>query len=297
MNGSDFDTWEEFQTALASLESSALSLGSGILFRGQSNSEWALDTTLERRWPGITVKEYHKRAMNVRLPIQSFTGHEWEPVVDDTVLDLLSSYDSFSLKLSIGEMPAYDYLVYLRHHGFPSPLLDWSRSPFIAAYFAFSHSLTKEASDRIAIFAYIERPLSFKLRGASKAEIYVLGSQVPAHRRHFLQRSEYTVCVRWSQDDWRFAPHDEVLSGGQAMQDIIRKFTSPSSEGIKVLEEFDRYNLNGFSLFGSEESLMETMSLRETIRVRREDRNLIGTLGAEPSAGTAPILNKGDQDG
>src|SRR5579871_975887 len=35
------------------------------------------------------------------------------------------------------QFPGYDYMAYLRHHGFPSPLLDWTRSPYVAAFFAF----------------------------------------------------------------------------------------------------------------------------------------------------------------
>ena len=64
MDGTHCETWEEFTDALASLELSALSRGSGLLFRGQSNSEWQLDTTPERRWPDIGgVQNYYRRAL------------------------------------------------------------------------------------------------------------------------------------------------------------------------------------------------------------------------------------------
>lgn len=33
---------------------------------------------------------------------------------------------------------SYGFMTRLRHHGFPSPLLDWPQSPYIAAFFAFN---------------------------------------------------------------------------------------------------------------------------------------------------------------
>jgi len=46
-------------------------------------------------------------------------------------------------------------------------------------------------------------------------------------------------------------------------QDVLWKFNVPSSERVKVLRILDGYNISALSLFGSEESLMETMALRE----------------------------------
>ena len=45
--------------------------------------------------------------------------------------------------------------------------------------------------------------------------------------------------------------------------DVIWQFNLPATERLKVLKLLDRSNINAFSLFQSEESLMETMAFRE----------------------------------
>jgi hypothetical protein len=63
--------------------------------------------------------------------------------------------------------------------------------------------------------------------------------------------------------EWRYAAHEDAFARDDAHQDLLWKFNVPSSERLRVLQSLDAYNLNAFSLFGSEESLMETMALRE----------------------------------
>jgi hypothetical protein len=91
------------------------------------------------------------------------------------------------------------------------------------------------------------------------------GYNLKTHDRHFRQKSSYTVCVE--RDDltqrWRFVSHQRVFESRETDQDFLYKTTVPSSERTKVLRRLDRYNLNGFSLFGSEESLMDTLAFRE----------------------------------
>ena len=97
--------------------------------------------------------------------------------------------------------------------------------------------------------------------------IVPLGHYVHTHHRHFRQRSEYTFCgnfVEWDAQ-WRFDSHEKVFENRRPNQDqdLVWKFDIPSSERDKVLGILSDYNLNAFSLFGSEETLLETMWYRE----------------------------------
>jgi hypothetical protein len=109
------------------------------------------------------------------------------------------------------------YLAHLRHCGFPSPLLDWSKSPYVAAYFAFARA--KHDGD-VAIFAYRERANSagFKISGSDTPQIVSFGPIVKTHKRHFRQQSRYTACIRWESDRWFFEPHDNVFGQKDNLQ-------------------------------------------------------------------------------
>jgi hypothetical protein len=69
---------------------------------------------------------------------------------------------------------AYSYMAHLRHNGFPSPLLDWTRSPYVAAFFAFS----KPQSDEVAIYGFAESPNNSKFGSSTEPQIQLLGQYV-----------------------------------------------------------------------------------------------------------------------
>jgi len=88
------------------------------------------------------------------------------------------------------------------------------------------------------------------------------GQYVKTDRRHVLQQSDYTLCFNFD-DECRFERYDKVFDEGHRQQGICWKFTIPVSEQKKVLKLLDEFNVNAFSLFGSEESLMEMLAVRE----------------------------------
>jgi hypothetical protein len=264
MNVEDLPSWVAFIRRLAQLideRTDPSKPASQFLFRGQSDSEWKLSTTLERFAPEAeSIADYFKIIRVIKPQIEAMTGKSWELPEYNAVDQLLADYDTFSRALIFGQLPGYEYLAYLRHHGFPSPLLDWTNSPYIAAYFAFNEP--PKANEKVSMYAYLERPSFGKAGSSQHPRIYTFGPYIKTHPRHYLQRSEYSLCA-FHKEEWTFAPHESVFDRNDVSQDLLWKFNIPSGERLTVLKALDDYNLNSFSLFGSEESLMNTMALRE----------------------------------
>jgi hypothetical protein len=112
-------TWEEFEPALAEL-ARATPKPDSLLYRGHTDGSWRLETTLERYvGNNYSMAEYYKAIRIIKPQIETFTSQSWEDFDLQKVNGLCSDYDSLSVELSFGRLPAYSYLAYLRHHGFP----------------------------------------------------------------------------------------------------------------------------------------------------------------------------------
>ena len=257
----DIKTWEEFEDQISrrlARQTAKSSCVSGYLFRGQSDSAWTLATTLERFTNRLlTMEEYYRILLKAKPQIETFTGATWNEMPD------LSEYmksigNGFS---PVVNYPGFEYAVYVRHLGFPSPLLDWTRSPYIAAYFAFRE--VGSTAKIVSIYAFCEYTEKIKLGSVSDPKISGFGQYVHSHRRHFQQQSQYTICTKHVDGKHCYATHEDVFADNRSDQDELSKFNIPSSERPKFLKRLEQYNINAFSLFGSAESLMETLSLNE----------------------------------
>jgi hypothetical protein len=251
-------TWEEFEAHVKELRRND-KRDSPLLFRGQGDATWPLTTTLERAGQEkMRFTSYYQVVDRFKPEIEALTGMNWGERPYPDVDRLLRNYGTLMDALQLSDV--YRYLVYLRHHGFPSPLLDWTRSPYVAAYFAFTQP-AKEPDAQVSIYVFSETPRGFKVTRNDRPRIIRLGPHVRSHRRHFLQQSDYSICALFKKV-WRFEAHDEVFSVGASRQDILTKINIPTRERLKVLSLLDEHNLNAFSLFGTEASLMETMAIR-----------------------------------
>lgn len=256
----ELEDWCQFQAKLKELDELVLSLRqkklmghiSEIIFRGQASADWSLSTTLERatRLNEFNVKDYHNLIQGHMCEIQSFTDKEWS-------LPEEPCYRPRPFTFNAG---VYEYMAHLRHHGFPSPLLDWTTSPYIASYFAFADR--GSVGDKVAIFAYLEYAGSAKRGSSDEPAIWTQGPNVATHKRHFLQRCEYTVCTRRRDGGEFYSSHESAYARDQKDQDLLWKLTLPRAERKRVLKYLEQHNISAFSLFASEDKLMETLAMR-----------------------------------
>lgn len=235
---------------------------SPLLFRGQSNSSWPLNTTLERWNPKeMSLLEYYRLLRRIQPQIETATSRQWDLIE----LDRVKEWEETTILLLEDKLPYHDYLAYLRHNGFPSPLLDWTKSPYIAAFFAFRNGPKKQAK-RVSLFAYLELGGMGKSHAGNDPLIFTPHPYIRTHNRHYLQQSRYSVCVQKRENHLYFSDHERAIAISddyRQKQDIIWKFTIPSTEWRAVLKDLCAFNINPYSLFGSEESLMENLAMLE----------------------------------
>ncbi|HOD80683.1 MAG: FRG domain protein [Planctomycetes bacterium ADurb.Bin126] len=264
----DLHSWEELASELTAIRNEyprAL-----ILYRGQPDSNWSLETTLDRFMreelssskpvKPVGLKEYLRYCLKCSPHIESVTGRSWE------LPEKVPSVTTLKKRLNSSEIPWLEYLAYLRHHGFPSPLLDWTRSPYIAAFFAFA-KVSLECK-RVAVFCYIEYPRGSKTWDLDLQEprIVCTSPYYCTHQRHFLQKSTYTCAVLWNSLAKRleFAGYGEIIAGNSPDQDRVIKLTIPANERTSALESLHwDHNVTEFNLFGTEESLLASLAWDE----------------------------------
>lgn len=254
----DLESWDELENEVAELHDflkkrklSSVGHVSKPLFRGQRSASWKLETTLDRYLDqDISIELYNYYLVSIHSAVESYTGKKWA-VEEDPVID----------ERGFQAPPNYEFMTYVRHHGFPSPLLDWSQSLYIALFFAFQKA---HIDKRVAVYAYVEYVGDAKVGWGGAPQICELGPYVSTDKRHFMQQGQYTVSVEKQNGRLTYCSHEKYFtSEDEREQDYLIKFTLPGSIKHQVLSRLHSMNINDFTLFGSEESLMDMLAFKE----------------------------------
>ena len=223
------------------------------IFRGHCDCAWKLETTLERYSDKEFSLSNYLRILDRCMPeIEVYTGKSWgKRLSAGTIVKDIQA---------LHELPNFvEFMIYMRHHGFPSQLIDWTGSPYIAAYFAYSKAITKNP---VSIYVYHEFSEGSKSGLAAEATIKGLNPSIACDKRHHSQQAQYTICTQKIDDQSVICSHDKAFSRNDAHQDILIKYTLPSEERDSVLKRLNSMNITSYTLFHDEDGLANSLAFR-----------------------------------
>jgi hypothetical protein len=174
--------------AFRELEVLALRNSGDMAFRGHGDANWRLQSTLCR--------------------------HTYEGFVDaiDSMDEMLDRF--YSCLASLGKLPRERMsrrvlLEYARHYGVPSPLIDFSRSPYVALWMAFN-GVRKREKEMVSVYALSVSGLGVLWRQHSKsAEAY---------------------------EEFRRTEHSDIFEDGYSLN-VLRLIERPSSWNTRMLRQ------------------------------------------------------------
>jgi len=166
--------WDQFKALVGEYESRK------YIFRGQSK-QWRLRTTFHRKGRANTIRFRGEDIPALQRHLSGLTKHFFDLSVPD-------QYGAF--------------LNLVQHHGYPTPLLDWTYYPYVAAFFAY-REVTKDRIEKATEFDCV-RIAIFDQRSWKQA--YRQHIQLTASREHF------SLLDPLGMDNPRMIPQQAIVS-------------------------------------------------------------------------------------
>jgi hypothetical protein len=221
----------------------------------------------------MTLDKYLTIMERIQPRIEGISGMEWKNLREEISGLRRNGLHAIELFPAANTETILSFMVYLRQHGFPSPLLDWTKSLYIAAFFAFSG--IELATQKVAVYVFRERVgLGTEAKKAGEARAVRIGPCIGnTSERHLKQQAQYTWCVKKSSsgsslDSYVFTDHEQVINlpgfrrNGDSCVDtdkagnpligenVVDKYTILASEQRKALVSLAQGNINRCTLFG-----------------------------------------------
>lgn len=196
------------------------------IFRGQPNADWRLQTLAERRINHI-VRRYDQLVSGYLEPFKARALPQLG--MDGRLLQI-------EARLATRIETEKEWWALGRHYGLVTPLLDWTRSPYVAAFFAFAEQAENEY---VTVWALDTNPLHMWKDG----EFEYVDHPSAINARQRAQQGVFTFKVDTATNDL-----ESYLSFRNVL-DRLERFDMPREDASAALHDLLQMNVTFSSLF------------------------------------------------
>ena len=212
-----------------------------LVFRGQADSQWTLRTSFHRT---------NRRDLSSFSAKDMFELSKYLTLSGNRKFDLSNATD-FAELLSLAQ-----------HHGYPTPLLDWSKSPFVAAYFAFRTVKRDDLSGSVRIYFFDYKKwekYGQKYRSLSiddpRFSVTTLDINSQSNSRVLPQQSLFTFTNLTDIETWITGHETEGC-------EFMKAYEISKKSAHDAMNDLDNMNINAASLFPGLDGSFEALKRR-----------------------------------
>ncbi|MEZ4502733.1 MAG: FRG domain-containing protein [Dehalococcoidia bacterium] len=264
------DTWADFVADLQTIAYKA----NQFVYRGQAASDWKLQSVFER-WLE-RVAPGHAVDLGILRALTGGQVQQFRALTAGLLPGELRSADDVEL-WAIG-----------RHHGLVTPLLDWTRSPFVAAYFAFRDFAFREQTGLAAGFWGLDNVIGRITVSANRVAVWGMDTRDvfvpdeferldPLPYSNARQRAQQGLFTRLTHAVFRDV--ESYLADRGLAGDHLIRWTIPGTEIDEALFALRQMTITVGTLFPDLAGAAEEVNLA----------NMWSTFGPTPG-GTPPFV-------
>ncbi|MCK6581004.1 MAG: FRG domain-containing protein [Anaerolineae bacterium] len=232
------NSWSAFKNYIVQhcLENGFLKRGR-FLFRGHRDSSWNLKPTFDREFEHIDPA---KKSETAELLLTEFK-HQMEIAGEN-----------------IGKWTEPKLTALAQHHGVPTRLLDWTESPYIAAFFAFSEALSRgEIRGNIAV--WILDAASHIWNGSSGVSIET--PELTGNQRLINQQGRFTLSRT------PFGSLEEFHAACIGSEPALTRVIVPRREARLAISDLDLMGIDHHHLFPGFDGAAKATCLRVALKL------------------------------
>lgn len=256
-------SWARFSDLLDSeLFQTPAGVKSNYIWRGQRDAAWSLSSSLDRLFGGLGLLGAGPNVLEARS-----RNH----------LEAFMYASRGRRGQNPPDLDENEWWALGQHYGLATPLLDWSRSPYAAAYFAFEEWHDVELSHRV-VYGLDQRAVDLKNHELAHGPSFESGRlpvvdfidplsdenpRLVSQGGLFTRAPLGTPIERWVA---------QAFEG--AVAPVLVRIEIPNSERLTCLRSLNRMNINHLSLFpdlsGASRSTNMRLELSATLGLRNE---------------------------